>query len=339
MESHHGTSRRRAVAAPNPDVLAAAAARLEALGVVAAGSRLEWEVVRRFDRRRSVVFQVRAAVAGTAAVDAYYKSDIGRPHETTPNEVRKQTISDGLEIAAELTDGLIDLARDRRIGAARVLATDPATQTIVTAAVAGRPLGKSKMPPLSRTERARTRSLFTAVGEAARLIEEAAREAASGVAPAPAVMWDLIEWRLEASHAAIGPRLATRVESSLKALSADLSRDDAVYVHGDFSRGNILVDGDKINMIDFRWVPRLRSFDVSHIAYRIDYDLPFPDPWRTQLVRAVLDGYGQPDLTTSAPWRINRIQHLLGITSRRARRGDFLRKRRARSELARLASL
>lgn len=301
------------------------------------GAPRSWEVVERLDRKRSVIFLVRL-VTGAGPIDAYYKTDIGRPHESVPNVARREAISQGLTRAARLTDKLIDSGRGRGIGAARILAADPASQTVVTAAVAGSSLHGGRLPPVSREERNRQRTAFETVGAAARLVEEAG---AADLAATPArdvVLWDLLEFRLGASVPMLGPRLAHQVERRLESLADELSTGTAAYVHGDLSRGNILADEVGINLIDFRWVARPRTFDVSHLTYRLEYELPMPDPWRRELVRLVIAGYGVPSLTESPLWQMNRLQHLLGLTSRQGRRGDSLRKRRGRSELARLAS-
>lgn len=324
--------------APDPEVLAKAQERLSAwLDDADLG---EWKVGERMDRPRSSLFPLQVETSG-GPVGAFYKVVLpSRKGTEDRHELRADRARTGLERTIELEDRLAVLAHGSGVSFARTLAVDPATLTAVNLKVEGEPFGStlSKLVPGPRLSKARS-SLVT-TGRAAALIE---RCTVDPVQDREDERVDLMDRRLER----IAPFFDEGVNRRLRLLANDLYAESSsgdhpfAYVHGDFSPTNIFVSEEGIGLIDFEWAPRIRTFDIANLAFRLEYDTFVPATLVAPLVTALIEGYGRPGLTESATWRYHRLGMLLKFA--RGGPGRVLsprsgRRRRAIAELETMAT-
>ncbi len=99
---------------------------------------------------------------------------------------------------------------------------------------------------------------------------------------------------------------------------AALDRPNPVtYAHGDLSPGNVLLMPQGTGLIDFMWVPHLRGFDLARFIHRLRYSALSMDRWTSALIRATLDGYGDPAAADEPGWRFVQLQRSLRTVERR----------------------
>jgi hypothetical protein len=172
-------------------------------------------------------------------------------------------------------------------------------------------------------------------GRAARHIEACTTEDIDSTAQG----WEFrTESRVSKVGRVVGDPLAGQLGSMLRS-----TRDIALapggalaYAHGDLSPSNILID-DAPGLIDFAWVPRMRTYDMAKLAFRLEYGSPAPASWTSSLVDSLIEGYGDLGLQETPAWRYHRLWMLSGVVADgRRRRGG--RYRRALGELSALLS-
>jgi hypothetical protein len=121
------------------------------------------------------------------------------------------------------------------------------------------------------------------------------------------------------------------------AYQAAVSSASAVYCHGDLSLSNIRVCKGELGLIDTQWIVALRGHDAAHFAHKIEYEALTIKSWTSALVAALLQGYGEPELTSSASWQFYQLRYLLQRATRPTNR--FTKTnwgiKRARKELRR----
>jgi Phosphotransferase enzyme family len=280
-------------------------------------------VGRPVERRRSTLFPLRIN-SSSGSVSAIYK--ICRPR-TKPELTR-----DALVRSRQLTSSLAALGKDEAILPAPVLAVDPGKLTIVTLMLPGRPLDRGIRHVTTSIWRGGSLALFRRIGRAARLIEQSGR-------PSPTDPLEDQEWSssvqrdLEMAAKMFSPRELDSLHAKLSELyQAGVRQSERTYSHGDLSRTNILVSPQGIGLIDFGWQVRLRGFDLASFMYRMEYETFVTRPWISRVSSALLEGYGDPDITSSPSWNFYRLTRLL----RRATRSmEWFNNRRATIDRAR----
>jgi hypothetical protein len=309
--------------APDPRILEAALqAVVEVCGIGDRGE-LRWIVGKSVARERSMLFPLRV-ISESASVSAVYK--VCRPR------TKPQLVQDALARSRQLTSSLAALGKDEAIRPATVLAVDPAKLTIVTIALPGRPVGRWIRQVLSSRGRGEALEVFRGIGKAARLIEQAGRPSSTDLVGSPE--WNpRVERDLEMAAKVFSSREVDYLHAKLRELYQDALKDgDRTYAHGDLSRTNILVSSQGIGLIDFGWQVRLPGFDLASFMYRMEYETLVPKAWAARVSAALLEGYGDPDITTSPSWNFYRLTRLL----RRATRSmDWFQNRTSTIDRAR----
>lgn len=289
---------------PDREVLEIASRVLaEVLGESTDGLRLR-ATETRIERGRSTVFPLTAD--GRPGVVAYYKEMASSSETDSENaRVRAQRTRDGLARAVELERRLADLIGDEPISFSRSLAVDPERLISVTLAVAGDPFGAT-WRHLTTPGRSRVAQQWMRItGKAARLIEECTivdlQDSDEDAGPRTGS-------RMKRLAEVIGPKQAASVGELLRTLREAVFNGPSpmVYAHGDLSSSNILI-AERLGLIDFGWVPRVRGYDISKLAFRIEYGTALPRWAVESLVDGLLEGFGDEGLAASPVWAYHRL--------------------------------
>jgi aminoglycoside phosphotransferase len=317
-------------AEPDTRLLRAAAASLAGSSDEDGRPETRWVVLRRIERPRSTLFQLRAHTPDGEHADAYYKVSRPPPYASERRERWVTTVRAGLARSMELERRLAGLVEGENIVFARALAVDPDALAVVTLAVPGEAMGKVWRHSLTRGARANAIEPLTLAGRAARLIEQCSTDPIEADTDTQTAA---IERRLARVNAILPAATMRRLERRLAELETEMTRSPMpmVYCHGDFSSSNLLLDGDRIGLIDFTWPLRQRGFDLAHFAFRIEYDTAVPPALTAPLLAALVEGYGDPDVTRQPGYRFVRLSKLLKVLE--DRRSWSRRRRRARAEI------
>ncbi len=289
----------------------------------------EWQVLRREDRRRATVFELGASTKAGELLRCFYKEyHVGEGPEA-PEGQWVRTTRDGLARSRRLAERLAALGREEGIDLALVLAVDPERLRIVTLGVDGTPIGRAFHGLRGVGHRLEARAAHRRVGRALRLLEEA-----SVGEPG---LEETALWRSVALGSQGNGALSASLEARVRELEEGLlaERHRLFYAHGDVNRSNVLVAADRVGLIDIGWLPRFRGFDVAAFTFRVEYDQPVRSPLATELVEAVLDGYGDPETQSSPGWQAVRLRLLVRLLAGERWRVSGLdpRRRRALAEL------
>lgn len=318
-------------AAPDPDLLRRAAASLAGPNGSFDPDGTSWEILGRIERPRSTLFLLRAHGVDLAVhTDAYYKVSHPPPYEGERRERWVATVRSGLVRSIELEQRLAALVAGEGITFARALAVDPDALAVVTLAVTGEAMGKAWRHALTRPARARAVEPLILAGRAARLIEQCTTDLVEPEGPSQSAV---IDRRLARVDSILPPSTMQRLERRMAELESEMVGEPLpmVYCHGDFSSSNLLLDGDRIGLIDFTWPLRQRGFDLAHFAFRLEYDTAIPAALTAPLVAALVEGYGNPDVTGQPGYRFVRLSKLLKVLE--DQRSWSGRGRRARAEI------
>ncbi|HEX6147195.1 MAG TPA: phosphotransferase [Acidimicrobiia bacterium] len=317
-------------AAPDPDLLRRAAASLDGPDGSLDSEATRWEILGRIERPRSTLFLLRAhRVEAAAPTDAYYKVSHPPPYTGERRERWVATVRSGLIRSMELEQRLAALVAGEGITFARALAVDPDVLAVVTLAVAGEAMGKVWRHALTREARAGAVGPLILAGRAARLIEQCTTDPVEPEGPSQSA----VDRRLARVDSILPPATMQRLERRMAELESGMMDEPLpmVYCHGDFSSTNLLLDGDRIGLIDFTWPLRQRGFDLAHFAFRIEYDTAIPPAMTAPLLAALIEGYGDPDVTGRPGYRFVRLSKLLKVLE--DQRSWSSRGRRARAEI------
>ena len=318
--------------APDPALLDRATEKAGLILGWGESEAVSWRVVDTIERPRSTIFRLVAAGRGA---EIYYKVSHS-PIDSSPRRERwESTHSEGLSRTPALDEKLAGLTAGEDITFSRALAVDPETLTLVTLGVAGSPVGKVSRHFVTRARRDRLVAAFQLAGRAARLIEDCAPP---GIEADREIFAKAIERRTERAGAVLPASTVEALRQRMVALDDEvLAQPGAmVYAHGDFSSSNILLRPDGIGLIDFTWSPRLRGFDVAHLAFRVAYETGASATRTDTLVAALLDGYGDPGLADRPNWWAVRLPRLLKLVELGSGSGRSRHRRgaeRARSEI------
>ncbi len=311
--------------APDPRILEESLRSVVDLYGFDDSDRLRWIVSSPIKRQRSTLFSLRVTSLARS-VDAVYK--VCQPGW------RPDLVQEGLRRSRRLTASLAALGKDETIRPAPVLAVDPSKLTIVTMVLPGRPIDRGIRQVTTSRWRGEGLGLFRRIGRAARLIEQSGRPSSTEFPEdrewSPSVSRDL-----EMAARLFSPREVDILHAKLHELyQAAVKHSDRTYSHGDLSRTNILVSTDGLGLIDFDWQVKLRGFDLASFMYRMEYETLVIRPWVSRVSAALLEGYGDPDITSSPSWNFYRLARVL----RRATRSmEWFHNRRATVDRARKA--
>ncbi|MGH8913044.1 MAG: phosphotransferase family protein [Acidimicrobiia bacterium] len=311
---------------PDPGLLTEAAGSIGRLFEV--DGELDWSSGEPLQRPRSVVIPLEARDDAGRVWRAFFKRSYPPPYGEERRLRWEATVRSGLSRAIDLESRLADLAAGEGITFSRALATDPATMSVVTMAVPGRPLGRVWRHVTRRAARSQAIDLLRIAGRAAWLIEQCSPQA---VAPEPGTD-DAVERRVGRVRDLLPAPTLTRLEERMDRLNEQLgsSPDGFVYAHGDLSATNVLVESDGgIGLIDFTWSVRQRGFDLAHFAFRIEYDTAVPSRLTRPFVEALIEGYSDPDVVLRPGWQFVRLSKLLKVVED----GGGGRSRRAMAEI------
>ncbi|HSK07087.1 MAG TPA: aminoglycoside phosphotransferase family protein [Acidimicrobiia bacterium] len=273
---------------------------------------VSWRVVDTIERPRSTIFRLVSVGTTKEGAEIFYKVSHS-PIDSSPRRERwENTHAEGLSRTPALDEKLAGLTAGEAITFSRALAVDPATLTLVTLGVDGAPVGKVSRHFVTRARGARLVAALRVAGRAARLIEDCAPP---GIEADREVLARAIERRTERARAVLPAATVDELRRRMTALDDEvLAQPGAmVYAHGDFSSSNILLRPDGIGLIDFTWSPRMRGFDVAHLAFRVAYETGASATRTDPLVAALLAGYGDPGLPDRPNWWAVRLPRLLKL--------------------------
>ena len=106
-----------------------------------------------------------------------------------------------------------------------------------------------------------------------------------------------------------------RILSALHKMARDVTREELriCLLHQDFSLSNILINNDEVVLLDFNDIQKGSIyFDVSRFFHQLEM-LTFQPAFRKRVVkdlqRSFLKGYGTPDITEHALFRMFLVRH------------------------------
>lgn len=299
---------------------------------------VDWRVADRIERSRSTIFRLELPGAPAPGAEIYYKVSHSPVDGSAPRERWESVMADGLGRTMAMDAKLAEALRTESIAFARALAVDPKTMTLATLGVSGTAVGKVVWHGITPRRRRRLLESFRLAGVGARLIEQCSPP---GIEAERTVFTGAIDRRLRRARSVIPESMARALEKTMATLDEEVlsNRWALVYAHGDFSSSNVLLREGGIGLIDFTWPPRLRGFDVAHFAFRVEYETGAPAGWTTSLVDALLAGYDDPDLRSSARWSAIRIPRLLKVIELGAGSGLDRHRRAHRRAMEELESL
>ncbi|MDF1841525.1 MAG: phosphotransferase [Rubripirellula sp.] len=245
----------------------------------------------------------------------YEKQYVTNDWDTDLNVIRRRA-KDEASLLRQIE--LSELFGDR-LGVVRVASADPSSGTIATHEVPGRTLDELIIG--GGAERKKLQPWFLA-GRWLRqfqLLPMSRDPASFETIRDPVQMRDYCDLRLK-SLLELGygwPKKATR-ESTLRTierLQNEVPSGEfcSVWVHSDFSPGNLLWDGHRLTPIDFAMVSGGHPLaDATYLIHRAEMNRIYR-PWLNLPVEsirnAVLSGIGMPDADQSPAYRLLMIKH------------------------------
>lgn len=307
---------------PDPRVLSEALDATEVVLGRGPDTAARWMVGPAIERPRSTLFVLRLVSPRGRRLEAFYKT-------IHPPRLRDRALADawveslraGLRRSPEMLERLNERGAPEGIRAARVLAVDPESMTIITEGIAGQQVGNSMHRAVTPWGRLSALRVTKRVGRAIRLIEQLSSE--STIEEPPWLSPMRFEQHVEEARerGILSEREAPRLRALMRELfDATLAGDDGTaYVHGDLTPTNVLRVRDGIGLIDFSWHPQPRAYDLAKFAVLLE-SVPFSPPGRRErLVGSLLEGYGDAGVTRSPGWRLVRLQQQLRIVMRLTR--------------------
>ncbi len=308
------------------DEVALVSAAIERLAVSRDWSGSEtasWHVDSPIKRQQALVIPIRFLLGEDEAVHLFLKKL--RPAADNPGRHARYLAA--VERGPILSERVTRLGATRGVGVGRVLAADPERLATVTLGVQGEPLRKAWSRAFGLQARSRVLTVYQAIGDSIAVIESASLGDAEAV---PYVEESRLGALVESASPYLRQEVLKRLGAAIRGLSEEWRADPAPFYHshGDLNRSNILIDGSSINLIDFDWSPRPRSFDLAMLLLRLEMERPRLNRWTRSVSDRVVDGYGDPDVRASAPYLLVRLKKLTsGVRSagRSGNRGLFRR--------------
>ena len=291
---------------PDPAILERAAVALSCSDQDVA----PWLVGSRMLRKDSTLFEI-SFHSSSGVIRAYYKQ-FHCPVTGPAAYAWTRTISAGLARSQSLTEQVNAHCSGQGVRLAKVLAVDATQLVCVTEAVNGRPFGQvigNRMTRYALTpgQRSCHRRIVQGVGRAVRHLE-----ACSGPHVPTEEYFQRIAVPNLLGRVRDGGRLATEEVASIGDRLDELQEKAAndgeglVFAHCDLAPQNMLFENGMVGIYDGEFRPRLRGFDVSHLAFRLEYQAVVAR-WARTLIDALIEGYGDPDVTRSPGWHLARL--------------------------------
>lgn len=289
---------------PDASLLKSAATSLQELLELEEAPR--WTILRREVRKGSTLFRL-AAAHPSGPTHAWAKTDVPSASSAKRDRVDQQLVRfrDSLAFEEQVSPLLaLELAaRDVRFD--RPLAINIEQLSAVRLEVPGRQLGRT----LGHSLFGRRASLDTLsqIGAVVRHIEAITKS--FGASFDRAQLQRCVEAELERAAPNLDTEMHRRVANRAHELTADIDvSSSAVRGHGDLSPTNILVDSDRLGLIDFSWRRSLAGESVARLVARLSVEPRTPAGWKRSAVAAVLRGYGHDGVDS---WRLAYLLRLL----------------------------
>jgi tRNA A-37 threonylcarbamoyl transferase component Bud32 len=266
-----------------------------------------WSVGREIKRARAVLYPLFVTFESGPSIAAFYKV-YSAPYSWT---------KEGLAHAQALDSTLAQACSREGITPARVLATAPEEFILVTHAVPGRALGPTYHQIVGKKRREHALHTYRKIGRAIGLIEDLGQpEAAMDLGQ----QWRSIAMDLKRLSAYLwGPEIKALRAQLKEMLDAAVASTSLVYCHGDLNQANIRLSRNGLGLIDFGWTINLQGHDLAYFVNKIEHEAVIVRPWTSALVSALLEGYGEPQFTSSPSWSFYRRRYLVRRASRPAK--------------------
>lgn len=293
---------------------------------------VRWSVRRLEDRRYSHIYlvQPRSADGGTAARPPEL---VLKVYRAALPERRQREFEDLRRVYAALGPNA---------GVVRPVGCEAARGAILTERARGVPfvrlVREACRRGADRDTLARAAALCTCAGAWLRRFQSVGRTEMQGLVPehlgTPAAFLAYVHERLQLLRAArpgIEPELCDELLShasmTLQALPA-AALEPVTWSHADFGPHNLLVDGDRLVVLDFELGPQHPYFDATYYLETLAHSGgPLVDPSRLQrLERAFLAGYSTP--VDMPLFTLFRLRHLVCAYVSETRRAAGLRQLR-----------
>jgi Phosphotransferase enzyme family len=323
---------------PDPSLVDAASANVIEVMGWSVGTDINWAIGDRIDRRNSSLFPLRTVGGPGKPVVAYYKVFLPPTRDPARGRRWATEVAKGLLKTEALDRELARLTQGHPIMISQTLAADASTLTQVTLGVDGTPLGKAWTHTLTPSRRSRIVESLSLVGRAAALIEQCSPDSVEVDASVEA---KAVSNRIVRMERALEDSTLAALRRKMEELDAAAATEPGRFTHshGDLSSTNVLLREAGIGLIDFSWLPRLRSFDVARFAFRLEYDTVITGSWADTLVGALLDGYGDAAVTERPNWLILRVPWLLKVVERGTKSRFGRHQARARRALAEIETI
>jgi len=278
----------------------------------------------------SSVFELEARLPEGTSTTVYYKTH-SEPETSDSDELlrRRGLLIESLRRSRALTEEFNRIGAEHGVQAATVLACDPARLAVVTLGMVGRPLDSVFRE--TRSEAARLGALDAArrVGLACRLIDTLSDSLAPPKGDSMRRFVDHYLQRYPLPEKLEQTRLSERLNALLELAMA--APRPLAFCHGDLQQDNVLVGNESIGLIDFRWAPRTRGFDITQTALRIEYRSSIRRLWQQRLAEELVAGYGDPKIRDTPGWVLVEMAFLMRTMHMKRRNRVAGRMNRARA--------
>lgn len=302
-----------------------AAASLAVDSNVQTGS-VNWEIVRTDDRPNTTVLEIVVDLGSTqrTVFAKKFKFHPDRPGLEMRIENRIRRSETVLPVVAKMGEHL-------GVGVASMVAGDADSHSIVTMGVPGVELGRPwrSSPPWRHRD---ARRIYEQLGSGIRVIEEASVRTSQA---SDYVTKDEVHAALARVEPVLGRGEGARVSEAAELALTDFNGRDHVsyFSHGDVNHSNVLVDGERIYLIDFDLAERPVTFDLALLMLRLEMERPRLRSWTDSLAACLTDGYGDRDVRLNPSFQLVRLIKLSRGIANARRSGNRSRMRRFLSSL------
>ena len=299
---------------------------------------IDWEVGRTRHRPRSTIYPLTAIHEGRR-ISAFFKRAHARTSTSEEGKLWERELRDGMARSDEMEQCLETACSFDGVQIARTLASDPDRLSSITLGVEGVAMGRLWHRSLNSSRRTACHRLVEKVGNAVNAIETCSPPIDS--IHERLVGESVVDRRIYRVRDLIPHDLVQPLSNVLGSLEVEArSRPEPyVFAHGDLNSSNVLMRRSGVSLIDFAWLPRLRGYDVSHFAFRLEYDIGSPPGFARDLVRSLLEGYGDPGVENDPAWKFLRLSKLLRLIDRFGGSSSWPRRRRAERALEEVEAL
>ena len=277
---------------------------------------MSWSPLEPLQRATSTVIPIEMRIGDSRELMLFHKSF--HPPVLTSESLDRWRVSfaTGIERDLRLVPRFQHLASPSGVDIRRILAFDQERLMVVTLGVRGQPLGRVLRYATRSARRSEARKLFPMVGKAMKMLELASEGENVPDDHVNDYSVGLAEGRLQAHLSRTEAREAVSRLESLYVAFQGQPRPGAYYAHGDIDASNVLVDGERLNLIDFAWAPRPLGFDIARFLLRVGLESPGLAPWNRHVSQLVLEGYGDEAVIQSPSYALVQILKLAGLMQR-----------------------